>query len=508
MFSYTFFTREATRDALNAMKIVDFLGERKRTTRLQFILECLGGCWVIALLTFSGYVLHFNAAPVGFLFLLVVVCGAILCGFWQASVVSIVACACLDYFFYPPLLHFTVNDPQDWVALGAFEISALLVSRLSSREQLQSREVKLQRTSMEQLYELSRSTLLINLHQPPGPQLTYLIQRIFAVEAVAIFNADSGVCDAAGVWGEDERELAKECYLAQADDEDTMTRTSRRVLRTGADSIGAIAIRGNLGVLVVDALASLTAITLDRCVTFEKESQIETAHQSERLRAAVLDSLAHAVKTPLTAIQAANAGLGEVGKLNRAQQDLVTLIEDESRELSLLSTKLLQTAKLEAQEMNVAWDEISVRKLVEAVLEQQRGRMTGHAVEASLPDSSLSVRGDRELLSMALVQYLDNAAKYSYAGSEVEVKAWESHAEVLISVHNFGPAIPISDRERIFQRFYRSEGSSHLAPGTGIGLSTVRMAAEAHHGHAWVISGVNEGTTFFLSLPQNGEAKQ
>jgi len=508
MFSYPFFTRETARDTLNVMKIAEFLGERQHITRLQFVLESLGGCWVIVLLTFSGYELHFNPAPVGFLFLLVVVCEAITCGFWQASVVSILACACLDFFFYPPLLRFTVNDPQDWVALGAFEISALLVSRLSSREQLQTREANLQRASMEQLYELSRCTLLINLHQPPGPQLTHLIQRIFLLDAVAIFNVESGECDTAGVWGEDERNLAKECYLAQADDEDKITRTSRRLLKTGADSIGAIAIRGNLEPLVANALASLTAITLERCVVFAKESQIEAAHQSERLRAAVLDSLAHAVKTPLTAIQAANAGLSEVGKLNRSQQDLVALIQDESRELSLLSNKLLQTAQLEAEDLNVARDEIPVRKLVEEVLEKQRGRMAGHRVEVSLPDPRLTVRGDRELLSMALLQYLDNAAKYSYSGTAVEVKAWESHSEVLISVHNFGPAIPINDRERIFQRFYRSEGSSHLAAGTGIGLSTVRMAAEAHRGHVWVISGADEGTTFFLSLPQNGGGRQ
>ena len=112
------------------------------------------------------------------------------------------------------------------------------------------------------------------------------------------------------------------------------------------------------------------------------------------------------------------------------------------------------------------------------------------------------------MLSMALVQFLDNAAKYSFAGQKVKVAAWESHSEVLISVHNVGPAIPISDRERIFQRFYRSEGSREMASGTGIGLSTVKMAAEAHKGHVWVISDQNEGTTFFLSLPQLGRRSQ
>src|SRR5579863_7663550 len=82
-----------------------------------------------------------------------------------------------------------------------------------------------------------------------------------------------------------------------------------QLLRSGADSIGAIAIRGNLSPLVTNALASLAAIALDRCVTFEKESQIEAAHQSERLRTAVLDSLAHEIRTPITAIQTAHEGL-------------------------------------------------------------------------------------------------------------------------------------------------------------------------------------------------------
>jgi two-component system, OmpR family, sensor histidine kinase KdpD len=462
----------------------------------------LAGCWVVALITFSGYVLHFDSAAAGFLFLLVVVTVAILSGFWQATVVSVVAAACLDFFFYPPLLTFSVDDPRDWIALSAFEISALVVSRVSSKEQRSARQAQLQQTAMEQLYELSRSTLLINLHQPPGPQLTNLIQRIFAVEAVAIFDANSSECDKVGAWAGDEQNLARECFFLGTDDQDRTTRTFRRVLRARVDSIGAIAIRGDLGPLVVDALASLTAITLDRCASFENENRIEAAHQSERLRAAVLDSLAHAVKTPLTAIQTANSGLREVGDLNEPQRNLVSLIEEESSQLNALCARLLQTAKLEANELQIGKEEIAVADLVSKVLKEQEGHMADHPVEVEVADPNLKICGDSNLLSMALVQYLDNAAKYSYAQTPVKVAAWGSHAEVFVSVHNYGPAIPISDRERIFQRFYRGDQAKHLAPGTGIGLSTVKMAAEAHHGHVWVISERDEGNTFYLSLPQ------
>jgi two-component system sensor histidine kinase KdpD len=104
---------------------------------------------------------------------------------------------------------------------------------------------------------------------------------------------------------------------------------------------------------------------------------------------------------------------------------------------------------------------------------------------------------------MILAQYIDNARKYSTAGSLISIAAQASHNDVLISVHNFGPAIRIEDRERIFERFYRSPELKDAIPGTGIGLSVVRKAAEAHHGHVWVISDGMEGTTFFLSLPIN-----
>jgi len=197
-----------------------------------------------------------------------------------------------------------------------------------------------------------------------------------------------------------------------------------------------------------------------------------------------------------------------LGKLNNAQEELLALVEDEASKLSLLSTRLLQTAQLEAEEMSVARDEIVVRDLVKNVLDEQRGRMSGHPVEVAVLDATLTLRGDRDLLSMALTQFLDNAAKYSFDGTAVKVSAWESHAEVMLTVHNFGPAIPLADRERIFQRFYRSEGTRHLAAGTGIGLSTVMMAAEAHRGHVWVISNLEEGTTFYFSLPQNGGNSQ
>jgi two-component system sensor histidine kinase KdpD len=122
-------------------------------------------------------------------------------------------------------------------------------------------------------------------------------------------------------------------------------------------------------------------------------------------------------------------------------------------------------------------------------------------IQVAVEDPSLTVRADRVLLTMILAQYLDNARKYSTAGTPITIAARVSKTDFLISVHNFGSTIRIEDRERVFERFYRSPELKDTVPGTGIGLSVVRKAAEAHHGHVWVISDNKNGTTFFLSLP-------
>jgi two-component system, OmpR family, sensor histidine kinase KdpD len=484
------------------MKTPALLRNASRRRGLRFAGECLVGCWGLALLTFCGYVLHFNASTEGFLFLLSIVAVAIVAGFWQATVASIFAVLCLDYFFEQPIFVLTISDPQDWIALGAFEISALVVSRLSSKEQRNAREATRQRTGMEQLYELSRSTLLLDLHQAPGPQLVQIIRRIFKVEAIALYDAHLGRLDSIGDWSADEKEIAKDCYLLDAAHDDSFTSTSQRVLRLGMSSIGGFAIRGEVSPLIVNALASLAAITFERFRSFEKESRAEAAQESEQLRTAVLDSLAHAFKTPLTAIQTASSGMLEMGGLNAELGELAALIEDEAVQLNGLCTRLLQTARLEAEQLSFRKDDVPVSQLISRAVDEQARAATDHPVQVSITNPNLIVSGDKELLTMILVQYVDNAAKYSAPGSTIAIAARESRSEVLISVHNDGPVIRMEDRDRIFDRFYRSPDTQHLTAGTGVGLSIVKKAAEAHRGHVWVISDEKEGTTFYLSLPQ------
>jgi two-component system sensor histidine kinase KdpD len=469
----------------------------------QYLLAASG----VLLATYIGFALHVNLTTISFNYLLLVFGVALVFGFWQASLTSFLAAACLDFFFTAPLFHFAVTDPQNWVALGMFEVSAVLISRLSAKELRSSRDAAFHRAGMEQLYELSRNSLLMDLHQVPGPQLVVLIQRIFGAQAVALFDLNLGRQDRAGEWGEDEGDIAKDCYLKDSTKDDLQSETWRRILLAGPGPVGALVVRGKLSPLIVDALASLAAIAMNRHQSFENEERAENASKSEQLRAAVMDGLAHELKTPLTAVQTASSGLLELGGLSNSQRDLVTLIEDEAIRLNKLCTRLLLTAKLEAGQVGLQTAEVNVHELVMEVLANHHDAANRDRVQVVTEDPALTVRVDRALMAMILEQYIDNALKYSTPKTAIEVAVRKSRSEMLISVHNFGSTIRIEDRERVFERFYRTDDLKDSVPGTGVGLSVVRKAAEAHHGHVWVISDEREGTTFFLSLPTGPRRK-
>jgi two-component system sensor histidine kinase KdpD len=422
-------------------------------------------------------------------------------------VVSAVAVLCECYFFVPPVYSFDIADAQSYSALIVFEICALIVSRLSAREQSNARDANTQRRSMGMLYELSRRSLQLDLHQPPGSQLLLLIKGIFAVDAVAVFDSDLDTIDVSGHFPLDAKETARNtCYFEVNQDYDDLE-LSRRVLRLGTAPIGALLIGGRLNPLTVDAIASLVAITFDRYRSFASETKAAAAHQSEQLRTTVLDGLAHAFKTPLTAIRTASSGLIEMGDLKPAHADLAALIDEQAVLLNNLTSRLLQTARLEAEQVSLKKQMIAIADLIEEVAAEQSGKLGDHSLQISISDKSLAARGDRELLAAIVTQFVDNAAKYSVPGSSIRISAQESASEVLIAVNNQGPLIRQQDRERIFERFYRCPETKHQAPGTGIGLSIAKKAAEVHNGHVWVISDEQEGTTFFLSiLGSKGEA--
>lgn len=465
------------------------------------------GTAAVALITLAAVKLHVNLTTVALLHLVIVILIARQSGFWAASGVSLIAVVCQLYFVVPPVLTFVVTDPQNWVALAAFEYCALIVSSLAGHATRQTLVALRRREETEGLYDISRLVLLMDRAGEPGPQLTALIQRVFHCESTGLFDADSTRFAAAGPADADFETRTKDSYIGAKDWFDERDHTWFCVLRMGVRPVGALALRGGtIGEPVARALASLVAVALERAHTLEKESRAEAARRSEQLRTAVLDALAHDVKTPLTAIRAASSGLLEVGALAPGQKELVGLIDTEAGRLDEITNRLLGMARLDEKEVRLKPRSLRLDLLVRQAVTAFGGRAHGRTIRTSGLTDGMIVAGDEELLQMGLAQLIDNAVKYSAPDSEIAIRAERSGSDIVLSVNNAGSAIPAEDLERIFERFYRAGGASHHVPGTGLGLSITRKIAAAHSGRVWAASDAGKGTTFFLALPASARA--
>ena len=464
-------------------------------------LECALGIVAVILIAALAHWSSWLLPVAVLLYLLIVVPMALLCGFWQAAIVSLSAVVAQSLFKvrHPQLA--LADAPATTITLIVFLVVALIVSRLSARVIGHARESESRGGEMQDLYEFTRRTLQMNLHMEPGPQLVELVHDIFNLEAVAIFDADLHDVYTAGYWSVDPQELAQNVYYFETSDDDPESGIGRRVVRLGAVPIGSLVVRGETSSLINNAIASLIAVTFDRYRAFANESRIETERRTEQLRATVLDSLAHAYKTPLTAIRAASTGLGEMGHLSAGQAELVALIDEQAGLLGELTTRLLTTARLDGGEVATHVEQISVGTLMEEILEGLKDRLASAKVSVQIEDENLKLNCDRQLLGMLLTQYIDNACKYSNFGTTITIRAMAAVGEVIFSVHSFGPVIPMADRERIFDRYYRSSTYANRAPGTGIGLSVAKRAAQIHGGYVWVTSDEQDGTAFFAAIP-------
>lgn len=488
-----------------------FTGHRNRVMgfhALLFSTESALGVVSVVLLAFVAHWLQWLLPVAVLLYLLIIVPTALWCGFWQAAIVSLSAVSIQSYFVWRQVRTNPFADPANSITLVAFLLTTLVISRLSARVTEHARESVSWGGQMEDLYEFTRRTLQLNLHVEPGGQLAELVHEIFALEGVVIFDADLHETYEAGFWNVDPQELAQNVYYFETSDDDPESGISRRVLRLGSVPIGSLVLRGDTNPLTNNAIASLISITFDRYRAFANESRIESERQTEQLRSTVLDALAHEYKTPLTAIRAASTGLSEMGRLSPGQNELVSLINEQADLLNELTTRLLTTARLDADEVTVHAEPVGVATLVEEVVAGIGERLSTMKVAIDVPDDNLALFCDRRLMTMLLTQYIDNACKYAIYGTTITIRAVQSKAEVIFSVHSFGPVIPMADRERIFDRYYRSSNSTTRASGTGIGLSIARRAATIHGGYVWVTSTQDEGNTFFAAIPAQARKRE
>jgi two-component system sensor histidine kinase KdpD len=454
---------------------------------------------IAALTLLYSRVIRANSTTVALSFLLAILGLATRRGLLEAIVASFAGALCFNYFFLPPVGTFTVADPENWVALGAFLVTAVVASQLSASARKRAREAARRQHEMERLYGLSRALLLLDTKGGVAGQLAGEIARVFRLPAVALSERATQQVHRAGpedigVPDGGLREAAERGTRSH----DPAAAVSILPVTLGSLPLGSLAVRGEgVSGTALEAVASLAAIALERARAAELAGRAEAARQSEELKSTLLDALAHEFKTPLTSIKVAvSALLADEGAPPR---ELLTIVEEETDRLNALVSEAIQMARIDAGKMRLERRSQTVPDLVSSALGKMGSAAGERDLRLEIPDPFPDVVVDGELVGLVIRQLLGNALKYSEPDSPISIRAHGGDGWVTIAIHNRGPGISPEEQSRIFERFYRIAESG--APGTGMGLAIARNIVEAHGGRIWVESRPGEGSEFSFTIP-------
>jgi len=462
------------------------------------------GSLVLGVLTFAGYHFRLNLAICGFVCLIVLVASSFFVGLAAATILSVVAVVWLDFFFAPPILSLRVSDPLNILALATFLTSSLTITYLMTRVRSAREVSERQGQEMKRLYSLAQQLLALTPGECEQPRLLTLFRDVFALRAVCLFEHESATTNIVGEPRYDLEERTRTGYSGGQDQDDTWCRISVRCLRIAGKTTGALGFEWpDHEEFTPDSLAGLEMTMLERVRSFQAATQAVAATQAESLRTMLLDALAHAVKTPLATILTAAGGLREAGALTIDQLDFVDTVETETAQLNTLTTRLLRIANLDREEVQPSFQQVDVVRLLGEELKQRRQQFSDHRLMLEDMEQPLSfplVQADPELLCLAVGELIENACKYSQAGSSVEVSTKLYPDEVAIRVRSRS-YIPEDERSRIFDRFYRGKQSRNSTLGTGLGLDIARRIAMAHGGTLALEASTPEASIFRITLP-------
>ena len=464
---------------------------------------------VVAAITYLGFrVVPVNATTEGFSYLIAILFLSTGWGLIEGLTAAIFAAFCLNYFFFPPVGTLTIENPQDWVALFAFLITAITASRLSAQAKRRALEVLDKQRELERLYALSRGMLFIEPSAPVAKQVANQVAQAFEAPAVVLY---SRLDDAYYRAGPAEFPLPNQHFQQAALEGTQFHQDSSWIaaIRLGGDPIGSIGVSGvELTESAIQSLTNLAAIGLEQARVQKIANRAEAARQSDELKSTLLDAIAHEFQTPLTTIKAVTSALLSArAPAPEYQAEMLQLVDQESRRLSSLVSDAIQMSRIEAGAVRLNRERISAAALVENVLQQKQSAVAERQVSVDIPASLPDLWVDPELIALALRQFVDNAAKYSGVNSAIHISAQPAGEMLILASQDHGQGIPETDLPHIFDKFYRGQQSKGQISGAGLGLGIAKAVVEAHGGKISAHSRAGEGTEFRIALPARKEQK-
>jgi two-component system sensor histidine kinase KdpD len=445
---------------------------------------------------------------ISLVFLTAVLASAAVWGLWPSLFACFLSVLAYNFFFLPPLYTLTVADPENVVVLFFFLVVAVIVSNLTAGTRRQMLTARLRAKITAELYAFSRKVAGIGALDDLLWATAYQITSMLNIRTVLLMPVKDGegLEVASGYPPEDRLDDADmaaarwtwEHNRAAGRGADTLPGAKRLFLplRTGSGPVGVLGIdRDAPGPLLtpderrlLDALCDQAAVAIERISLAKGLDEARVLAETERLRAALLTSISHDLRTPLASILGTVSSLRSFPEKYGAAErgELLTTLQEEAERLNRFVSNLLDMTRLESGAIELKLELIDVAEIVGSALQRAGNVLAGHHVEVDIGPHLPMLRLDAVLFEQVLFNLLDNAAKYSPAGGRIDIRATRDGELVELEVVDEGPGIPPADLERIFDKFYRVQAQDRRRAGTGLGLAICRGFVEALGG--WIVA--------------------
>jgi two-component system sensor histidine kinase KdpD len=455
-------------------------------------------------------------------YLTAVVGVAVRFGLWPSLLASAASALCYNFFFTEPYYTFAIADPRDVIAVVFFAIMAIVVSHVAARARTLAVTAMARARTTESLYAFSRKLSGAGTLDDVLWASAYQAALMLKVRVVVLLREDDTLAVKTGYPPED---ILDEADLAAANwawdhgrpagrGSNTLPGAKRLFLpmRTGRGLVGVVGIDSDKpGPLLtpdqrrlLDALIDQAALAIERVNLVDDVDQAKRREEADRLRAALLTSISHDLKTPLASIVGAAGALKDLSRAldDAAKADLVATILAESERLNRFIANLLDMTRLESGSIkpNTALHDIG--EIVGSVLERARKILAHHRLEVDIAKDLPMLELDPVLFEQVLFNLLDNAAKYASPDTTVVIQSWQEGANVKLQILDEGSGIPSEEIDRIFDKFHRAEKQDHVRAGTGLGLAISRGFIEAMGGSITAANRPDRpGAVFTITLP-------
>ena len=488
-------------------------------SRQRWSAYCIAaGASIGAAMLFSPLLGWLDLANIAMLFLLVVVLVAFRYGRGPSVLATCVSVGCFDFFYVAPRFTFAVADLQYLVTFAVMLAVGVTTGQLTASLRFQARVASHRERRSRALYEFARELSSVLMTEQVIDATHAAIARTFQARTVLLLpdaddrlqlpaqEAGQAASPDAGVaqWAFDHAEAAG---LGT----DTLPASAWFYLPMVAPmrtrGVLAIAPRQSRWLLIpeqkkqLEAFAALAAIALERVHYIEVAQRALVSMESERLRNSLLAALSHDLRTPLTLLVGLSESLVRAKPvLPAAQLDTARVLHEESLRMKALVANLLDMARIESGQVKLDLQWQAIEELVGSSLLLCGKALADHVVTTRIPAAAPLVRFDAVLLERVLCNLLENAAKYTPAGSHIAIAAAVRGDKLALTVDDNGPGVPPGREDAIFEKFTRGERES-AKPGVGLGLAICRALVEAHGGAIVAGRSVLGGAQFTVTLP-------